>query len=214
MNQYGFIGILLLIAVENIFPPIPSEVILTFGGFMAAYSHLNLWGVIAAATAGSLLGAQAVYKAGSFFNAERLTKWLNSRPGRMLHLKRSDISRANGWFSSCGYKAVFLCRCVPLVRSLISLPAGMSRMRYIPFLLLTTAGSLIWNTALIWFGAAAGESWGMITKYTDIYTSVTVAVLGLATLAFGAAFIKRRFFSNKNTSDDISEDNLHSSETR
>ena len=201
MNQYGYIGILLLIAIENIFPPIPSEIILTFGGFMAAYSHLNLWGVIASATAGSVLGAMVVYKIGSFFTAERLTKWLESRYGRMTHLKRSDITRANGWFDRYGTKAVFLCRCVPLVRSLISLPAGMARMSYIPFLLLTTAGSLIWNTALIYFGSAAGESWGMITKYTSVYSTITVIVLGLAIFILGIGFIKKRFLGDNNRGD-------------
>jgi len=197
MNHYGYIAIFLLIAVENIFPPIPSEIILTFGGFMAAYSHLNLWGVIGSATGGSILGALVLYKIGSFFTAERLNHWLESRIGRMTHLKRSDITKANGWFTSYGKKAVFFCRCIPLVRSLISIPAGMSRMNLTPFLLLTAAGSLLWNTALVYFGAATGESWGIITKYMGIYSSITVAVLGTGLLILCARFIKKRFHSAK-----------------
>jgi membrane protein DedA with SNARE-associated domain len=160
-----------------------------------------------------VLGAIVVYQAGSFFNAERLEKWLDSRAGRMLRLKRSDIRRANGWFSRYGYKAVFLCRCVPLVRSLISLPAGMARMRYLPFLVLTAAGSLIWNTTLIWFGAAAGESWGAVTKYTDVYSAATIGVLGLTALILGAVFIKKRFLSKKNIPE-LQEDNVYPTETR
>lgn len=191
MNQFGYIGILLMIAVENIFPPIPSEIILTFGGFMTTYSHLNIWGVIAAATTGSVLGAIVLYETGRFFTPERLEHWLDGRWGRILHLKKGDVTRSCVWFEHRGKSAVFVCRCVPIVRSLISIPAGMAKMGMGLFLLLTAAGSLIWNAVLVYLGFAAGESWGIIIKYMDTYAIITIVVLGAITLIFGVIFIKR-----------------------
>jgi membrane protein DedA with SNARE-associated domain len=193
MNQYGYIGILLLIAVENIFPPIPSEIILTFGGFMTTYSHLNVWGVIAVATAGSMLGAVVLYEIGKLLTPERLERWMNGRWGRILHLKKGDVTRACGWFHRRGKSTVFFCRCVPIVRSLISIPAGMAKMKMGLFLLLTTAGSLLWNTVLVYLGAAAGASWKTIIRYMDTYSIMTVVVLGIITLIFLGLFYKKRF---------------------
>ena len=162
MNQFGYAGILLLIALENIFPPIPSEVILTFGGFMTTYTYLNVGGVIAAATVGAVLGAIVLYGVGSIFTPERLEHWLDGKWGRILHLKKEDINKAFGWFERRGKTAVLLCRCVPIVRSLISIPAGMSKMKMPMFLLLTTIGSLVWNTVLVYLGVVAGESWELL----------------------------------------------------
>ncbi len=197
MNQFGYIGILLMIAVENIFPPIPSEIILTFGGFMTTYSHLNIWGVIAAATIGSVSGAIVLYEIGRIFTPERLEHWLDGRWGRILHLKKGDVTRACGWFRRRGTSAVFVCRCVPIVRSLISIPAGMAKMRMGQFLLLTAAGSLIWNAVLVYLGFAAGESWGIIIKYMDTYSIITVVVLSVITLISGAVFFNKRFRNKK-----------------
>jgi membrane protein DedA with SNARE-associated domain len=199
MNQYGYIGILLLIALENIFPPIPSEIILTFGGFMTTYSHLNVWGVIAAATAGSVLGAVALYKIGKFFTPERLEGWMDGKWGRLLHLKKGDVTRACGWFNRHGKSTVFFCRCIPIVRSLISIPAGMAKMRMGLFLLLTTAGSLLWNTVLVYLGVGAGASWETITGHMNTYSTITVVVLGVITLTLGAIFFKKRVMGNNST---------------
>lgn len=197
MNHYGYIGILLLIAIENIFPPIPSEIILTFGGFMTTYSHLNAWGVIASATAGSILGAIVLYGAGRIFTPERLEGWLDGRWGRILHLKKSDVAKAFGWFDRRGKSTVFFCRCVPIVRSLISIPAGMAKMKMGLFLLLTAAGSLIWNTVLVYLGAAAGASWETIVGYTNTYSTITVAVLIVIIFISGIVFFKKRIKGNK-----------------
>lgn len=199
MNHFGYIGIFLLIAVENIFPPIPSEIILTFGGFMTTYSHLNTWGVIAVATAGSVSGAIVLYEIGKIFTPERLERWLDGRWGFILHLKKGDVTRACRWFELRGKTAVLVCRCVPIVRSLISIPAGMAKMRMGLFLLLTAAGSLVWNAVLVYLGFAAGESWGIIIKYMDTYSIITVVVLGVITLILGVVFFKKRVIGKNNT---------------
>ncbi|MGE5632225.1 MAG: DedA family protein [Caulobacteraceae bacterium] len=195
LNQFGYIGILLLIAIENIFPPIPSEIILTFGGFMTTYSHLNIWGVITAATAGSVLGAIALYEIGKLFKPERLERWMDGRWGHILHLKKGDVIRACGWFDRRGKSTVFFCRCVPIVRSLISIPAGMAQMEMGLFLLLTTVGSLIWNTTLVYLGVAAGASWENIIRYMNVYSIITVVLLGVIILIFCVIFFNKRFKS-------------------
>ena len=135
MNQFGYIGIFLLIAIENIFPPIPSEVILTFGGYMTTYSNLNVPLVILSATLGSLLGAIVLYAIGKILNKERLMKIVSGKVGKILHLKKEDIESADKWFDTKGEKCVFFCRFIPIVRSLISIPAGMSEMNIPKFLI-------------------------------------------------------------------------------
>ena len=172
MDRFGYIGIALLIAVENIFPPIPSEVILTFGGFMTTYTKLTVWGVIIASTIGSLLGAVVLYWIGRSFTPQRLEYWLEGRWGRVLRLKKGDVAKARGWFDRHGKWTVFFCRCIPLIRSLISIPAGMAKMKIWPFLLLTIAGSLVWNSALVYLGVALGASWEIIDSYTNIYSII------------------------------------------
>ncbi len=199
MDQFGYVGISFLIAAENVFPPIPSEIILTFGGFMTTYSGLSVWGVILAATVGSLLGAVILYWVGRVFKPERLEGWLDGRLGRILHLKKGDVTRATEWFDRKGRVAVFLCRCVPIVRSLISVPAGISKMNFGLFLLLTTAGSLIWNTVLVYLGVVAGASWELILQYTDTYTTITIVVLGIILVVLAGIFFLKRFKGKKET---------------
>ncbi|MGZ9583289.1 DedA family protein [Paenibacillus marinisediminis] len=177
MNHYGYLGVFLLIAVENLFPPIPSEVILTFGGFMTTYTNMEVWGVILFATLGSVFGAIVLYCIGLFLNRERLERWLESRWGRMLHLKVEDVRKAEGWFAKRGKATVFFCRFIPIVRSLISIPAGMARMNFITFTLLTTIGTCIWNIVLVYLGAFFGASWEVIAGYIDTYSSITLYVL-------------------------------------
>ena len=158
IEQYGYAGIFFLIALENLIPPIPSEVILTFGGFLTLGTGLGVPGVIAAATLGSLAGAAVLYGAGLLLSKERLKKIAAGRAGRLLGLQAEDVEKADAWFRRTGTKAVFFCRCVPVVRSLISIPAGMSRMRLPQFFLYTAAGSLIWNLLLVSLGAFMGEA--------------------------------------------------------
>jgi len=116
--DYGYLGVFLMIFLENIFPPIPSEVILTFGGFMAAITRMNVAGVATAATTGSLLGAAALYLLGYKLGQKRLES-LVLRWGRVLHIRQRDIDQSLAWFSRYQGKTVFFCRMVPLIRSLI-----------------------------------------------------------------------------------------------
>lgn len=177
MNQFGYFGVFFLIALENIFPPIPSEVILLFGGFMTTYTKLNVIGVVIASTLGSLLGAIVLYYIGKILNKERLKKIIHGKIGKVLRLKASDIDKADHWFDTKGNKTVFFCRFIPIVRSLISIPAGMSEMPMGKFLLYTTVGTMIWNTVLTVLGNKVGENWEDILLIFENYSHIAAIVL-------------------------------------
>lgn len=194
MEQYGYIGIFFLITIENIFPPIPSEVILTFGGFMTTHSELGVTGVIVASTLGSLLGALVLYAIGRLVGINKLES-IVSKWGFLLRLKKGDIRKANDWFLAHGVMAVFFCRFVPLIRSLISLPAGIARMPLGLFLFLTTLGTMTWNVVLVKIGAAVGDSWERIVYYLDIYSNIVYVVLLVIMLLMMVRFIRKRRWS-------------------
>ena len=166
MEQWGYLGVALLIAIENIFPPIPSEVILAFGGFMTTKTTLNAIGVIIAATIGSTVGAIALYYIGKIFNKERLERIISGKIGKVLRLKASDIEKADKWFDTKGQKTVFICRFIPIVRSLIS-----------KFLLYTVLGSTIWNTVLVLLGKQLGDSWERVVEVFSNFSHIILVVL-------------------------------------
>lgn len=192
MNSFGYVGIFMLILIENLFPPIPSEVILTFGGFMTTYTALNVPGVIAASTVGSVLGAVLLYYAGRLIPADVLQGLLKGKVGRRLHFESEDVEDAEGWFDTKGKSTVFFCRCIPIVRSLISIPAGMAKMRMVPFLLLTTAGSLVWNTVLVTAGAVTGASWEKVLAALHTYSNAAIAAAGIAALIGSCLYFRKR----------------------
>lgn len=166
INRFGYIGILLLIAIENIFPPIPSEVILTFSGFIASSAHLNLFLIIIFSTLGSLIGAIILYFLGYIL--------INSKVANILHLKKDNIENSIKTFKEKGKSSVFFCRLIPILRSLISIPAGLSKMNFFLFLLLTTTGSFIWNTILILLGNMVGENYYLVADFISSYYKVII----------------------------------------
>lgn len=197
VNSWGYFGIASLIAIENIFPPIPSEVILTFGGFLTLHSQMNILGVIIASTLGSVIGAIILYLLGSLLSKERLYKLVEGKIGKALRFKKEDIDNSEKWFLEKGKYTVFFCRFIPIVRSLISIPAGMTKMNFPFFLLLTFLGSSIWNTVLVSLGAFAGEAWEKISNSVDIFAKTTLIILIVAFIVFAYIFYKTRI-KNKN----------------
>lgn len=181
LDKFGYIGVTLLIALENIFPPIPSEVILTFGGFMTTYTKLTPAGVIACATAGSVIGAVVLYEVGCLLTKDKLDYFLYGKLGRLLHFNGDDVEYTMTWFNKKGKYTVFFCRCVPIVRSLISIPAGMAKMPWGSFLAMTAVGSAIWNILLVSLGRLAGQSWtiaaGWIRTYGNIFKVILIAAV-------------------------------------
>lgn len=192
MGQFGYFGVFFLIALENVFPPIPSEVILLFGGFMTTYTSLHIALMVVAATLGSLLGAIVLYYIGKILNKERLKKIVSGKVGKVLRLKEKDIDMADHWFDTKGNKTVFFCRFIPIVRSLISIPAGMSEMPMAKFLLYTTVGSAIWNTVLIVIGNRVGENWESILGVFDQYSHIVLILLILIFVLFIVWFYTKK----------------------
>jgi membrane protein DedA with SNARE-associated domain len=191
IEQFGYIGILLLIALENIFPPIPSEVILTFAGFITTTTTLSIIGVIIYSTLGSVLGAVILYGIGLLIDANRVEKIIENW-GHILRLTKKDIQKANAWFIKYGVWTVFFCRFIPIIRSLISIPAGMVRMNFGLFLFFTTLGTLLWNGTLVLIGSVVGESWESIAFYLNMYSNVIYVVLVIVLIVFVVLFYKKR----------------------
>ena len=192
INKFGYLAISFLIALENIFPPIPSEIILTFSGFMTIHTKLNIILVIISATIGSVIGAFILYKIGNILNKERLEKLIKSKVGKVLRLKKKDIEKADYWFDTKGSITVFFCRFIPIVRSLISIPAGMSSMPIKKFLVLTTLGTLIWNTVLVVLGNIMGESWVDIVDFMNKYSIIVLIFLIIIILVLIIMFFKKK----------------------
>lgn len=198
IEQFGYFGVFFLILLENVFPPIPSEVILLFSGFFSSYTSLSVFYMILASTLGSFLGAIILYYIGKIFNKERLKKIVNGRLGKILFLKENDIDKADEWFDNKGNKSVFFCRFVPIVRSLISIPAGMSEMPMGKFIIYTICGSMIWNTVLICLGYRLGSNWEYVLTILDKYQMVVIVIL---VIIFGYVIIK--FYRKKRKSKKI-----------
>lgn len=198
IEQFGYFGVFFLILIENVFPPIPSEVILLFSGFFSSYTSISVFYMILASTLGSFLGAIILYYIGKIFNKERLKKIVNGRLGKILFLKENDIDKADEWFDNKGNKSVFFCRFVPIVRSLISIPAGMSEMPMGKFIIYTICGSMIWNTVLICLGYRLGSNWEYVLTILDKYQMVVIVIL---VIIFGYVIIK--FYRKKRKSKKI-----------
>ncbi|MDN7244876.1 DedA family protein [Planococcus shenhongbingii] len=190
MSDYGYIGIFLLIMLENVFPPIPSEVILTVGGFMTTTTDMTIPGVILASTAGSVSGALILYGIGLLLDVERLEK-IVEKYGHILRVKKADIHRADAWFDRYGVWTIFFGRLIPLVRSLISIPAGMANTKFWLFLTLTTLGTVLWNTVLVFVGEAVGENRDEIMKQLDIYSNVVYVLIVLGGIAAIWFYVKK-----------------------
>ena len=179
--------------------------ILTFGGFATTISNITVIGVIIASTVGSVIGAVILYLLGRVLSVEKLEKFSESKFGKILGLEKADIEKSVNWFDSKGKYAVFFGRFIPIIRSLVSVPAGMARMAMLPFLILTTIGSLIWNTVLVVLGRIAGDSWNVIAMYVGGYSDI-VLILFMIVFVLGimAFYIKKsgrikimRFRKNK-----------------
>ena len=192
MNSYGYIGVFLLILIENIFPPIPSELILLFGGFMTTYTKLNIIGMIISSTLGSLIGALLLYKIGTIFSKEKLKILISGKLGRVLKLKNSDIDNANKWFTNEGKKTVFFGRFIPLIRSIISIPAGINKMNISKFITYTLLGSVIWNLVLIIIGHIVGRNWKAILKIFKLYSRFALLLLFISLMILIIKYYKNK----------------------
>lgn len=194
MAKFGYLGIIFAMFAENVFPPIPSELIMPAAGFAVARGDLNLILVILAGTLGSVIGALPLYYLGRLLNEDRLMVF-TEKYGKYVFVKPSDISSSSVWFDEHGSKAVFFGRMVPGIRSLISIPAGMSKMPMLPFLVFTALGSSIWTSLLTIAGYYFGENYEVIEIMLAPYSK---GFLLLAVVIIIAWFIKRRLMARRN----------------
>ncbi|MCF1594972.1 DedA family protein [Streptomyces muensis] len=180
VDTMGGPGAGLAIALENLFPPLPSEVILPLTGFAAGQGVISLFSALFWTTLGSVVGAAVLYWIGMLFGRDRMYAiW-----ARLPLVKTSDLERTEAWFAKHGTKAVFFGRMVPIFRSLISVPAGLERMSMPVFLLLTTLGSLIWNSVLVMAGYWLGDQWDLVETYVGIISKVVVVLVVAALVTY------------------------------
>lgn len=182
IERLGYLGVALLVAVENVFPPIPSEIVLGFAGYTASRGDTSVVGMVIAATIGSLVGAWALYGLAAGVGPVRL-RAIVLRYGSWLGVSESDLDRAEAWFDRRSRSAVLVCRCVPLIRSLISVPAGFRRMPFSVFTLFTVLGSLVWNTVLVTAGYLLADQWERVLEFTEPFQTVVVALIGIIVVA-------------------------------
>jgi membrane protein DedA with SNARE-associated domain len=188
MKVLGAPGVGIATALETVFPPVPSEVVLPLAGYTASQGHYGLVAAILCATVGSLVGAFVLYQLGALWGADRLCATAERIP--LLHAR--DVERAIAWFGRNGRSAIFLGRLVPGVRSFISIPAGIDGMPLLQFTLYTTAGSLVWNSALIVAGYELGARWHRVEAYVGEASVVVYGALGVVVLWFVVRRLVRR----------------------
>lgn len=192
VDALGYLGVAFLVALENVFPPIPSEAVLPLAGFVAGRGDANLIGMILAATAGSVVGAWVLYGVAAAIGPERLRAFI-VRYGRWFSVREHHLVRAEEWFDRRANAAVLIGRCVPLIRSVVSVPAGFRRMPLGRFTLLTALGSAAWNTALISAGAVLGERWERVGDFVGLFQGVVIiAIVAIAGYAVWRVLIRPR----------------------
>ncbi|MEU5947907.1 DedA family protein [Micromonospora sp. NPDC047465] len=188
IDAAGAFGVALLVALESIIPPIPSEIVLAMAGYLAGEGRFNVVLVVLAATAGSLVGALVLYWLGAVAGEDRLKRWLD----RLPLVDRDDLEKADRWFERHGRWAVLFGRMIPVVRSLVSIPAGANRMPLPEFVAFTTLGSGVWNSVFVGLGYALGSRWQQIERYSDWFDYGIVAVLVVMIVWWAVKKARRR----------------------
>lgn len=187
MEILGAPGVGVAIFLENVFPPIPSEVVLPLAGFTASRGELNVWAAFIWATVGSVAGAFLLYWLGAAIGAQRLRQIAD----RMWLVEPADVDRSLAWFDRYGRWSVFFGRLMPGVRSLISIPAGIDRMSPLSFGLLTLTGSALWNALLIYAGVVLGSNYHLVEKYVGEYSTVVYVIVGTGLLVGFGLLVRR-----------------------
>lgn len=187
MQTLGYLGLFIVLVIENLFPPIPSELVLPLAGFLVGREQFNFWGAVGASTLGALVGAWILYGAGRWGGRPLILRY-----GRILRVNEKDLDRAEGWFERYGDWVVLLARMVPLARSIVSIPAGTMRMPILRFTVLTTLGTGAWNILLIWLGYLLGENWEAVSRWAGAYSDIVLFLFAAAAVIFVAFEILRR----------------------
>jgi membrane protein DedA with SNARE-associated domain len=194
IESLGYLGVALLVVLENVFPPIPSEIVLPFAGFVAQRGDASVAVMILVATLGSVVGAWILYGIAAIIGPVRLRQFV-IRFGRWFGVKEADLDRAEKWFDERAVAAVLIGRCVPLIRSLVSIPAGFRRMNVVSFTVYTAIGSFVWNLGLIGAGAILGDQWEVVEGYLGVLQWIVVAIIIAVVARFALVLMRRRLSS-------------------
>jgi membrane protein DedA with SNARE-associated domain len=177
INQCSYIGVFVLMALESMIAPVPSELVMPFAGFLIFTGHFNPLPVMVASSLGSICGSLLSYGMGMLGEPVVL------RYGRYLLLNPHHLEWTKNFFARHGGKTIFICRFIPVVRHLISIPAGMAGMRLLPFIIYTLVGATLWNGFLTYLGVRLKENWRLIQKYTHILDVLVILAL-VAVMAY------------------------------
>ncbi len=199
MELLGAPGVGIAILLENLFPPIPSEVVLPLAGFTSTQGDLNVWAAFAWATIGSVTGAFLLYWLGARIGADRLRRIADW----MWLVEPEDVDKALHWFDRYGRWSVFFGRLIPGIRSLISIPAGVDRMNLLSFGLMTVTGSALWNAVLIYAGVVLGDNYHLVEKYVSEYSTVVYVIVGIAFLVVVGLLARRARRRNQRRKADM-----------
>ena len=193
IDKIGLVGVALLVALESVVPPIPSELVLLLSGFNVDQGNFTLVGAVVAATVGSVVGALILYAMGALLSEERLM-WLLHTLGRFVGFTKKDIDRGFDWFERHGAPVVFFGRLIPLVRSVVSVPAGAARMPLAKFVLWTSTGSVIWNAVWVVIGQILGDQWEKADVWAGTFQLIVLVVMAVVGVALIVRNIRRRKF--------------------
>jgi len=191
IEKIGYLGVALLVGLENVIPIIPSEIVQPYAGFVAQRDNKSVVLMIIVATIGSVLGSLVMYGIAAWIGPVRLRVFI-VRYGKFVGVSEHELTRAEEWFDRNAVVSVLIGRCVPLIRSVVSIPAGFRKMKLIPYIICTFIGSLLWNIFLIGAGAMLGDNWESVTKYMSAIQYIVVAAIIIVVGRFIWTHLKRR----------------------
>ncbi len=194
ISTMGYPGLTLVMFLENIFPPIPSEIVLPLAGSLTLTGRFSILGVVAWGMLGSLAGAFVFYGLGSLLGEARI-RWLIDRFGKYFTISNEDFNRSLHWFERYGDWVIFFGRMVPIVRSLISIPAGLARMNLVKFVFFTILGTSLWNFMLSFAGRLLGASWEVVAEWIGVYQNIVIVVCVAAVVVFIAYRLRKKYLS-------------------
>ena len=200
MRAFGYLGLFLVLIIENLFPPIPSEAVLPLAGFLVGRGEMNFVIAVIVSTAGATVGALILYALGRYGGRPLILRY-----GKILRVDDVSLDRAQSWFTRYGDWVVLVARVIPLARSIVSIPAGTMQMPIWRFLLLTLIGTGFWNILLIGAGQLLGENWERVSEVAATYSDVAVGLGGFAVVAYGVFYLFRRRIKSRRATAEAAE---------
>ncbi|MEI7961864.1 MAG: DedA family protein [archaeon] len=186
IQNIGYFGVFLLMIAESTLLPIPSEAVLPFAGYLIAQGTMDFWITLIIATIGTIIGASISYFIGKFIGQAAIAKW-----GKYIFIQEEELDNAKEWFKAHGEKTIFICRFIPAIRHVISLPAGAADMHFKKFVLYTTAGGAMWNAILLIVGMQLKQNWNTLIQYSTILDAIVIGAVIIVIIWFFSKQIRK-----------------------